>query len=93
MSIVLAPHIEARIRQKIESGGYASGDEVVEAALRLLDEREENLGRLRAAIAIGEEQAARGETVPFTPELAAQMKRDARRMAAEGCRPDPDVCP
>ena len=92
MSVQLTPEAEALIRQKVESGLYATADEVIDEALRLLDEHD-RLRQLRAKLEIGWKQIERGETIPFTPELVAQMKEDAKRMLREGKQPNPDVCP
>jgi putative addiction module CopG family antidote len=92
MTVSLSPETADLIRQMIESGRYDDPASVVDEAIRVLDERD-RLARLKAAIASGDEQYARGETIPFTPELLEQMKRDAEQMAREGKAPNPDVCP
>ena len=44
MSVILSEELEIQVRKKIESGLYCSAEEVLSAALRLLDEHdEENL--------------------------------------------------
>lgn len=40
-SYAVGPHFENFIRQRVESGRYASASEVIRDALRLLEEREE----------------------------------------------------
>jgi putative addiction module CopG family antidote len=40
MNLSLAPELERQIQAKIDSGAYASADEVVREALQLLDERD-----------------------------------------------------
>jgi antitoxin ParD1/3/4 len=61
MNISLPSHLEAQIRQKIESGEYDSIRQVLEEALLLLDERDRVRGirreRLLAEIAKGVYQA------------------------------------
>jgi antitoxin ParD1/3/4 len=89
MSIELPPRIAAMLQEKVDSGLYASADEAIEAAVRLLDEHDRRLQRLRAAIAEGEE----GEAIPWTPELMEQLSREAEEMARQGLKPHPDVCP
>lgn len=89
MTVSLTPQHEALIRQKVEAGLYATADEAIAAAVRLLDEHDRQLHRLRAAIAEGEE----GEAIPWTPELTAQLSREADEMSRRGEQPDPDVCP
>jgi hypothetical protein len=49
---------------------------VVAEALRVLVERNK-LERLRALIAVGDEQAARGEVVPWTPDFMDRLMREA----------------
>jgi hypothetical protein len=44
--------------------------------------------RLRGAIA----SAEKGEALPWTPELMAQLSREAEEMQRRGESPDPDVC-
>ena len=89
MSIQLTPRTEALIRQRLDSGHYATADEVIEDALRLLDAHDRRLQRLRAAIAEGDE----GEAIPWTPELTQQLSREADERARQGLKPHPDVCP
>lgn len=89
MSIQLPPRAEAVIQEKVTSGLYANPDEAIDAAVRLLEDYDRRLARLRALIAEGEE----GEGVPWTPELMKQLSREADEMYLRGEEPDPDVCP
>jgi len=93
MSIQLSADIEAHIRQKIESGHFPDADQVIREAMRLLDEHERQLDQIRAKLQSGRDQLARGEGVPFTPDLVAQMRRDAEERFQRGEHPNPDVCP
>ena len=93
MTIQLPADVEARIRQKVASGGFPDAGEVIREAMRLLDEQERQLEQLRAKLQSGLDQLDRGEGVPFTPELVAQMQRDAREGFRRGERPNPDVSP
>jgi len=43
------------VEQQVEEGRYTSASEVVQAGLKLLEEREAQIERLRAAIIEGEE--------------------------------------
>jgi antitoxin ParD1/3/4 len=92
MNVTLTAEQEELVRSKVASGRYSDVSEVVNQALQLLDdyEREE---AFRAAVMIGYDEAERGEGVPWTPELRAELMREARQMAAAGQKPDPDVCP
>ena len=67
----------------MQGGQYGSEDEVIDAALRLLQERDEQakLEALRREIAVGIEQADRGELEPFDP--TATLARARARQDAE----------
>ncbi len=92
MNVSLTPQLEAKIHERVESGRYASASEVVREALRLLEEREQ-LEHLRSLLAVGLEEAQRGELIEFTPELMEEIARDAHEQFLRGEEPDPDVCP
>ena len=92
MNANLTPRLEAMVRQRVETGLFNNASEVVREAPRLSGEKD-RLNGLKSAIAVGEAQYARGETIPFALELVKEMKRDAVRMAESGEQPDPDVCP
>ena len=82
MNVSVTPQIEDFVRQQVESGAYQSASEVVRAGLRLLIEqdRRNRLEELRAKIAVGLEQAERGEVGPLDIE---QIKTEGRRRLAE----------
>jgi len=62
-SLTLGPHWEDFIEREVASGRYASASDVMRAALRELEERSQKLEALRAHLAEGAAQAARGEFV------------------------------
>lgn len=66
MNVSLSPELEAIVHRKVERKGYASADEVVREALRLLDERDstrESHGReIREKIAAGVAALRGGES-------------------------------
>lgn len=62
-SLSLGEHWEVFIRNEVSSGRYGSASEVVRDALRSLEERKTKLEVLRAHLAEGAAQAARGEFV------------------------------
>ena len=93
MHVDLDPQLEALVREQVESGRYSSADEVVREAVRQLAERERRLEELRAAIAVADEQIARGEVAEWTPELRAEIWREAKADAATGKAPKADVLP
>lgn len=80
MNVSLTPELERLVAEKVASGMYHSASEVIREALRLLKERDEwrqhRLEELRREIAVGLEQADRGETRPFDAEGLKQRVRD-----------------
>lgn len=53
-SVTLGDHFEEIIERSIQSGRFASASEVIRAGLRMVDEREQKIQRLRQAIEAGE---------------------------------------
>ena len=92
MVVQLAPHVVELIRRKVATGHYRSADEVIEEALDALEQRD-RLARLRAAIAIGDAQLARGEGVPYSAQVMDEIEREADEALRRGDEPGPDVCP
>lgn len=76
MNVNLTPHLEAMVREKVASGRYNNSSEVVREALRLMEEQDTR-DRLRAALAVGLEDLARGAVVPWTPDFMDQLNREA----------------
>ena len=81
INISLTPHLEAMIREKVESGSYNSASEVVREALRLLEQEDElrtlKVQRLRRDLQEGLES---GPSAVFDAE---EIKRAAREKKAE----------
>ena len=75
-SFSLGEHWEIFIKNEIASGRYGSASEVIRDALRTLEERKTKLETLRAHLAEGVDQAARGEFVnqPLE-EILAEFKK------------------
>jgi putative addiction module CopG family antidote len=88
MSITLSSKHQALVQRKVDEGLYSDTDSVVERALELLD-RQDRVEWLRAAIAEGE----KGEGIPYTPELLAEIERESEERFLRGELPHPDVCP
>ncbi|HYP58986.1 MAG TPA: type II toxin-antitoxin system ParD family antitoxin [Thermomicrobiales bacterium] len=63
MNIYLGKHFEEFIRKQVESGRYANASEVVREALRLYEDNEVKLERLRAKIAEGMASIERGDVI------------------------------
>jgi antitoxin ParD1/3/4 len=87
MTVVLTPELEELIAEKVRSGQYHSPTEVVHEALQLLNERDlirqHRMEELSREIAIGIEEANRGELVPLDVEA---IKAKARRRSESDSR-------
>ena len=86
MNISLTKEFEHYVAQKVESGMYHSASEVIRDGLRLMKERDElhqsRLAELRKDIAIGVDQADRGQVHPFNENIAARVKERGRKRPA-----------
>jgi antitoxin ParD1/3/4 len=76
------------VQQKVQSGRYLSASEVVREALRLLEERDQlrelKLEELRKFIAVGIEQADRGDTAPLDVDATLARVRSRKTKVQEG---------
>ncbi len=83
MNISLTKEFESYVTQKVESGLYHSASEVIRDGLRLMKERDElhqsRLAELRKDIALGVEQAERGQIQPFNEQVTARVKANGRK--------------
>jgi putative addiction module CopG family antidote len=86
MTIRLSEQDEATIREKIETGHYRDAEEVVHAALCLLNKRDDGIAWLNAELQVGIDQLDRGESAELTPELVEDIKRRARQEAGSNRR-------
>lgn len=88
MNVNLGPVLDQFVADLLKSGLYQSQSEVLREGLRLLKEREQlkqiRLAELRKEIAIGSEQAARGEFIDGEEVFAEIRKRSAGRKCAKG---------
>jgi antitoxin ParD1/3/4 len=74
ISFSLGEHFAEFVEQQVEGGHYDSASEVVRAGLQLLEERQAQIERLRAAIIEGEES---GPSRPFDfDEFLARKHRE-----------------
>jgi antitoxin ParD1/3/4 len=82
MDVSLPPHLEELVEQKVDSGRYTCASEVVVEALWLLDTRDRlreiKLEELRKEIAIGLDQADRGQLIPAEEVFERLRKRNER---------------
>jgi antitoxin ParD1/3/4 len=62
-SVTLGKHFDGFIESKIKEGRYGSTSEAVRAGLRLLEERETKLDRLKSVLAKGEAELDQGKGV------------------------------
>jgi putative addiction module CopG family antidote len=83
-TIQIASQTQETIKRLIASGNYADANAVIEAALRMLEERDRKLAWLRRELAIGEDQEKRGETVPYTPDFMERLMREAGERSRQG---------
>lgn len=81
MVIQLTPKLEARVEEIMTAGHFSSAEEVVDAALKLLGERERRIAELEAALEAAEKQADEGRTIPYTPQLLERLEREATENA------------
>jgi len=84
---------ETYIKQKVDDGFYSNATELVRDAVRHLREADEQRQAWLAAVQVGDDQIARGEYRPYTPELFEEIKRNARDKVKRGHQPNPDVLP
>ncbi len=83
MNVSLTPRLEAIVREKVESGLYNSASEVVREALRLMDERDQQMERLRAALAEGKESLRHGAPYRWNENSVDEIIAMARQADAE----------
>jgi antitoxin ParD1/3/4 len=86
MNVNLGPTLDTFIADLLKTGLYQSQSEVVREGLRLLKEREElktlRLAELRKEIAIGSDQADRGEFVSGEKTFAEIRRHSTARKRA-----------
>lgn len=64
------------VRGEVENGCFASAEEVVQAALMLLETEQAKYAKLREALLEGEQS---GELIPFDPEALMASVRESWR--------------
>ena len=95
MNVSLTPQLERLINRKVKTGMYQTASEVVREALRLLNERDAEFVRLKAAIDSGLEQLTRREVHEYDEEslgsLRNEIKAAGRKSIAKSRRSDTTV--
>lgn len=88
MNVSLTPEIEQFIQRQVESGKYASADEVILAALRAFEEQERiykgRFEELRQEIMVGVEASERGEVVDGDIAFSQLEQKLEQRRAQSG---------
>ena len=87
MNVSLTKEFEQYVAEKVESGMYHTASEVIRDGLRLMKERDDlyqiRLAELRNDIAVGVDQADRGQVRPFDGKITDRVKaRGRKRLAA-----------
>jgi len=92
MVLRLTSELEELLERVKALGEYDDPNDVIEAALRLLENRIRQ-DRYDAMIQIGIDQLDRGESVEWTPEWSASRRAVALQRFAAGEKPNPDILP
>lgn len=90
MTVSLTPELEQLVAERVASGQYPSASEVIDAALRLLQERDQQQQvreqELRREIQLGLDDLEAGRAVTFNdntlPELVHTIQSDGRKRRA-----------
>ena len=74
-NIALTPHLDRLVREKVDSGKYDSPSDVVQDALRLLEQRDSfALMQLKQDLELAWEEGERGEFVDG-PSVFAEIRK------------------
>ncbi len=76
MLATIPPDLEAFIQAEVASGKYASADDALSEAVRLLQERERQLASLRSEIEIGISAFERGDYITILTDSDRQALID-----------------
>lgn len=82
MNITLKPEIEQFIQAQLATGRFASADDVISEAFKLLQDKEQRIEELRQKIAVGTEQIAKGQ-VTDGEVVFARFQEKIRKIAEE----------
>ena len=84
MRVTLPEKLAKLVKQKLDDGIYASGEEVIEEALKLLDLRDRKLEALRGDVQQG---LTSGAGRPFDQDVVEAIKKRGRQQAAQRKNP------
>jgi len=76
MNVTLTPHFDEFIRRQLDSGRYHSASELIREALRLLEDRERQIERLRDDLQKGLDSS------PARPVDIERIKQKGRKRLA-----------
>jgi len=91
MHLKFATVDEKYIKEKVNAGFYSSETELVKDAVRRMREKEGQFERFQTAVRLGDEQIAKGDTVPYSKNLIDTATKRAIKRAKNGEKPNPDV--
>ncbi|MND47951.1 Antitoxin ParD1 [compost metagenome] len=74
VQVTVSDQAASFVSRELESGRFDTVDEVIEAGLRLLEEEQMKVERLRELLIEGENS---GDTVPFDPEALMASVRES----------------
>jgi len=93
MNINFPPVDDGYIKAKVKSGFYANATELIRDAVRRMREQDEKRDELLAALKLGEEDIATGRSRVYNDALFAEVVHNAKKKAAAGRKPKPEVTP
>ncbi|HJT76304.1 MAG TPA: type II toxin-antitoxin system ParD family antitoxin [Gemmataceae bacterium] len=94
MNVTVRPELESFVNELVATGRYLGPDEVIYAALLFLKDQEDlrkiHLEELRKEIAVGLEQANRGEVAPLDMDaILAKSRERLNHLTKDGDAPSP----
>jgi len=93
MNINFPPVDKSYIKAKVKSGFYANATELIRDAVRRMREHDEKRDELLAALKLGEEDIEKGRFRVFNDALFVEVVQNAKKKAASGRKPKPEVTP
>jgi antitoxin ParD1/3/4 len=92
-SFSLGDHFTEFIDQQVESGRYATASDVLRAALRMLEDHDDQCVWLRRQMVEAEAQVKAGRVHEDSEEFWAGVQREAAERIQRGDQPSSDVVP